>query len=182
MGSKIKQDKAVTSPQPTPARNADRKWRFDAVCETFTFEIGGGQIWHHGVHAGVRCGITISSNAGLKPLSRGSRVTSAIILGVLPSNAKYKNSGQPTLSRIENLIKWYESDLSNCTGYLTSLPEMTWDKYCSKVISPASSFRHQSLQVSETDRPSMRREISAVSIDCSMECPINERHHLSETL
>ena len=173
----------MTSPQPTPARNADRKWRFDAVCETFTFEIGGGQIWHHGVHAGVRCDITVSSNAGLKPLSRGSRVASAIILGLffhqMPNTKVPDNL---TLSGIENVIKWYESDLSNRTGYLTSLPEMTWDKYCSKVISPASSFRHQSLQVSETDRPSMRREISAVSIDCSMECPINERHHLSETL
>ena len=41
MGSKMKQDKAVTSPQPTPARNADRKLRFDAVCETFTFQNGG---------------------------------------------------------------------------------------------------------------------------------------------
>ena len=83
MGSKMKQDKAVTSPQPTPARNADRKWRFDAVCETFTFENGGGQIWHHGVHAGVRCGIMVSSNAGLKPLLRGSRVASAAILSIL---------------------------------------------------------------------------------------------------
>ena len=82
MGSKMKQDKAVTSPQPTPTRNADRKWRFDAVCETFTFGNGGGQIWHHGVHAGVRCDIMVSSNAGLKPLSRGSRVAPAIILGL----------------------------------------------------------------------------------------------------
>ena len=81
MGSKMKQDKAVTSPQPTPARNADRKWRFDAVCETFTFENGGGQIWHHGVHAGVRCDITVSSDAGLKPFLRGSRVAS---IGFLP--------------------------------------------------------------------------------------------------
>ena len=179
----MKQDKAVTSPQPTPARNADRKWRFDAVCETFTFENGGGQIWHHGVHAGVRYDITVSSDAGLKPLLRGSRVVSAIILGLFchqMPNTKIPDN--LTLSGIENLIKWYESDLSNRTGYLTSLPEMTWDKYCSKVISPASSFRHQSLQVSETARPSMRREISAVCIDCSMECPINERHHLSETL
>ena len=76
MGSKMKQDKAVTSPQPTPARNADRKWRFDAVFETFTFENGGGQIWHHGVHAGVRCDITVSSNADLKPFLRESRVAS----------------------------------------------------------------------------------------------------------
>ena len=80
MGSKMKQDKAVTSPQPTPARNADRKWRFDAVCETFTFQNGGGQIWHHGVHAGVRCDITVSSNADLKPFLRGSRVAPATIL------------------------------------------------------------------------------------------------------
>ena len=76
MGSKMKQDKAVTSPQPTPARNADRKWRFDAVCETFAFENGGGQLWHHGVYAGVRCDITVSRNAGLKPFLRGSRVAS----------------------------------------------------------------------------------------------------------
>ena len=74
MGSKMKQDKAVTSPQPTPARNADRRWRFDAVFETFTLEIGGGQIWHHGVHTGVRCDITVSRNAGLKPLSQGLKV------------------------------------------------------------------------------------------------------------
>ena len=77
MGSKMKQDKAVTSPESTPARNADRKWRFDAVFETFTFEIGGGQIWHHGVHADIKSGIRVSSNAGLKPLSRGSKVASA---------------------------------------------------------------------------------------------------------
>ena len=83
MGSKMKQDKAVTSPQPTPARSADRKWRFDAVCETFTFQNGGGQIWHHGVHAGIRSDITVSSNADLKPFLRGSRVASAIILGLL---------------------------------------------------------------------------------------------------
>ena len=83
MGSKMKQDKAVTSPQSTPARNADRKWRFDAVCETFTLEIGGGQIWHHGVHAGVRSDVTVSSDAGLKPLSRGSRVASTAILSIL---------------------------------------------------------------------------------------------------
>lgn len=83
MGLKMKQDKAVTSPQPTPARNADRKWRFDAVCETFTFRNGGGQLWHHGVHVGVRCDITVSRNAGLKPLSRGSRVASAGILSIL---------------------------------------------------------------------------------------------------
>ena len=76
MGSKLKQDKAVTSPQPTLGRNADRKWRFDAVCETFTFGNGGGQIWHHGVHAGVRCDITVSSNADLKPFLRESRVAS----------------------------------------------------------------------------------------------------------
>ena len=82
MGSKMKQDKAVTSPQPTPARSADQKWRFDAVCETLVFENGGGQIWHHGVHAGIRSNITVSSNAGLKPLSRGSRVASIIILGL----------------------------------------------------------------------------------------------------
>ena len=81
MGSKMKQDKAVTSPQLTPARNADQKWRFDAVCGTFTFEIGGGQIWHHGVHTDIRSDIRVSSNAGLKPLSRGSRVAS---MGVLP--------------------------------------------------------------------------------------------------
>ena len=81
MGSKMKQDKAVTSPQPTPARNADRKWRVDAVCGTFTFEISGGQIWHHGVHAGVRCDITVSSDAGLKPFSRGSKVAP---MGILP--------------------------------------------------------------------------------------------------
>ena len=80
MGSKMKQDKAVTSPQPTPTRIADRKWRFDAVCETFIFEIGGGQIWHHGVHAGVRCDITVSSNADLKPFLRGSRVAPMGIL------------------------------------------------------------------------------------------------------
>ena len=82
MGPKMKQDKAVTSPQPTPARSADRKWRFDAVCETFTFENGGGQLWHHGVHAGVRSNITVSSNAGLKPFLRGSRVAPATILGL----------------------------------------------------------------------------------------------------
>lgn len=81
MGSKMKQDKAVTSPQPTPARNADRKWRFDAVCEALFFWNIGGQIWHHGVHAGVRCDITVSGNAGLKPFSRRSRVVS---IGVLP--------------------------------------------------------------------------------------------------
>ena len=82
MGSKMKQDKAVTSPQPTPARNADRKWRFDAVFETFTFENGGGQIWHHGVHADIRSDITVSGNAGLKPFLRGSRVAPATILGL----------------------------------------------------------------------------------------------------
>ena len=82
MGSKMKQDKAVTSPQPTPARNADRKWRFNAICETFTLEIGGGQLWHHGAHTGVRCDIRSRSDAGLKPLSRGSRVASIIILGL----------------------------------------------------------------------------------------------------
>ena len=76
MGSKMEQDKAVTSPQPTPARNADRKWRFDAVFETFTFENGGGQLWHHGVHADIRSDITVSSDAGLKPFLRGSRVAS----------------------------------------------------------------------------------------------------------
>ena len=81
MGSKMKQDKAVTSPQPTPDRNADRKWRFDAVFETFTFENGGGQLWHHGVHADIRSDIRVSSDAGLKPPSRGSRVAS---MGVLP--------------------------------------------------------------------------------------------------
>ena len=80
MGSKMKQDKAVASPQPTLARNADQKWRFDAVCETFTFENSGGQIWHHGVHAGVRCDITVSSDAGLKPFSRGSKVAPMGIL------------------------------------------------------------------------------------------------------
>lgn len=83
MGSKMKQDKAVTSPQPTPARNADRKWRFDAVCETFTFENSGGQIWHHGVHADIRSDIKVSSDAGLKPFLRGSRVASAAILSIL---------------------------------------------------------------------------------------------------
>ena len=83
MGSKMKQDKAVTSPQPTPDRNADRKWRFDAVFETFTFENGGGQLWHHGVHADIRCDIMVSSNAGLKPLLWGSRVASAAILSIL---------------------------------------------------------------------------------------------------
>ena len=83
MGSKMKQDKAVTSPQPTPARSADRKWRFDAVCGTFIFENGGGQIWHHGVHAGVRCDITVSRNAGLEPFSRGSRVAYAGFLPIL---------------------------------------------------------------------------------------------------
>ena len=81
MGSKMKQDKAVTSPQPTPARSADQKWRFDAVCETLVFENGGGQIWHHGVHTGVRCDITVSSNADLKPFSRGSKVAP---MGILP--------------------------------------------------------------------------------------------------
>ena len=81
MGSKMKQDKAVTSPQLTPARNADRKWRFDAVFEVFTLEIGGSQLWHHGVHAGVRCDITVSCNTGLKPFLRGSRVVS---MGILP--------------------------------------------------------------------------------------------------
>ena len=83
MGSKMKQDKAVTSLQPTPARNADRKWRFDAVFETFTFENGGDQIWHHGVHADIRSDITVSSNADLKPLSRGSRVVSTGVLPIL---------------------------------------------------------------------------------------------------
>ena len=85
MGSKMKQDKAVTSPQPTPARNADRKWRFSAVFETFIFKNGGGQIWHHGVHADIRSDIRsdirVSRNAGLKPFLRGSRVVS---IGVLP--------------------------------------------------------------------------------------------------
>ena len=81
MGSKMKQDKAVGSPQPTPARSADRKWRFDAVCETFTFKIGGGQLWHHGVHADIRSDIRSSSNAVLKPFSRGSKVAST---GFLP--------------------------------------------------------------------------------------------------
>ena len=81
MGSKMKQDKAVASPQPTLARNADQKWRFDAVCETFTFENSGGQLWHHGVHADIRSDITVSGNAGLKPLLRGSRVAS---MGILP--------------------------------------------------------------------------------------------------
>ena len=83
MGSKMKQDKAVTSPQSTPARNADRKWRFDAVCETLAFENSGGQIWHHGVHADIRSDITASSDAGLKPFSRGSRVASAGFLPIL---------------------------------------------------------------------------------------------------
>ena len=81
--SKMEQDKAVTSPQPTPARSADQKWRFDAVCETLVFENGGGQIWHHGVHAGVRCDITVSSDAGLKPFLRGSRVASTGFLPIL---------------------------------------------------------------------------------------------------
>ena len=71
----------MTSPQPTPARSADQKWRFDAVCETLVFENGGGQIWHHGVHADIRCDIMVSSNAGLKPLLWGSRVA---FTGVLP--------------------------------------------------------------------------------------------------
>ena len=79
----MKQDKAVTSPQPTPARNTDWKWRIDAVCETFTLENGGGQIWHHGVHADIKSDITVSSNAGLKPLSQGSKVASAAILSIL---------------------------------------------------------------------------------------------------
>ena len=83
MGSKMKQDKAVTSPQPTPARNADRKLQFDAVFETFTLENGGGQIWYHGVRAGVRCDIAVSSDAGLKPFLRGSRETSAGFLPIL---------------------------------------------------------------------------------------------------
>ena len=87
MGSKMKQDKAVESPQPTPARNADRKWRFDAVFETFTFENGGGQIWHHGVHADIKSDITVSSDAGLKPFSRGSKVASA---GVLPILSRFR--------------------------------------------------------------------------------------------
>ena len=80
MGSKMKQDKAVTSPQPTPARNADRKWRFDAVCGTFIFENSGGQLWHHGVHADIRSDITVSGNAGLKPFLRGSKVAPMGIL------------------------------------------------------------------------------------------------------
>ena len=80
MGSKIKQDKAVTSPQPTLARNADRKWRFDAVCATFTFGNDGGQIWHHGVHADIKSDIRVSSDAGLKPFSRGSKVAPMGIL------------------------------------------------------------------------------------------------------
>ena len=84
----MKQDKAVTSPQPTPARNADRRWRFDAVFETFTLEIGGGQIWHHGVHTGVRCDITVSSNADLKPFSRGSKVAP---MGILPIRAGFED-------------------------------------------------------------------------------------------
>ena len=83
MGSKMKQDKAVTSPQPTPARNADRRWRFDAVFETLTFENGGGQIWHHGVHAGIRSDIRVRGNAGLKPFLRGARVASAATLSSL---------------------------------------------------------------------------------------------------
>ena len=44
-------------------------------------ENSGGQIWHHGVHAGVRCDITVSRNAGLEPFSRGSKVAST---GFLP--------------------------------------------------------------------------------------------------
>ena len=83
MGSKMRQDKAVTSPQPTPARSADRKWRFDAVFEALVFENGGGQLWHHGVHAGVRCDIAVSSNASLKPFLRGSRVASTGFLPIL---------------------------------------------------------------------------------------------------
>ena len=91
MGSKMKQDKAVTSPQSTLARNADRKWRFDAVCETFTLEIGGGQIWHHGVHAGVRCDIRVSGNSGLEPFFGGARVASTIGLRAVSSlMGKYK--------------------------------------------------------------------------------------------
>ena len=106
MGSKMKQDKAVTSPQPTPARNADRKWRFDAVFEALVFENGGGQIWHHGVHVGVRCDIRSSSDADLKPFSRWSRVAPAIILGLFchqMPNTKIPDN--LTLSGIENLIK-----------------------------------------------------------------------------
>ena len=83
MGSKMKQDKAVTSPQSTPAHNADRKWRSEAVCETLVFEIGGGQIWHHGVHADIRSDIRVSNDASLKPFSRGSRVASAGFLPIL---------------------------------------------------------------------------------------------------
>ena len=85
MGSKMKQDKAVTSPQPTPARSADRKWRFDAFFEVFTLEIGGGQLWHHGVHADIKSDIRVSSNAGLKPFSRGSRVASTSGLSAVSS-------------------------------------------------------------------------------------------------
>ena len=85
MGSKMKQDKAVTSPQPTPARSADRKWRFDAVFEALIFENGGGQIWHRGVHADIRSDIRVSSNAGLKPFSRGSRVASTSGLSAVSS-------------------------------------------------------------------------------------------------
>lgn len=85
MGSKMKQDKAVTSPQPTPARSADRKWRFDAVFEALVFENGGGQLWHHGVHADIRSDIRVSSDAGLKPSSRGSRVTSTSDLSAVSS-------------------------------------------------------------------------------------------------
>jgi hypothetical protein len=79
----MEQDKAVTSPQPTPARNADRKWRFDAVCGTFIFENSGGQIWHHGVHADIRSDIRVSSDAGLKPFLRGSKVASTGFLPIL---------------------------------------------------------------------------------------------------
>ena len=85
MGSKMKQDKAVTSPQPTPARNADRKWRLDAVFEALVFENGGGQIWHHSVHADIKSDIRVSSNAGLKPFSRGSRVASTSGLSAVSS-------------------------------------------------------------------------------------------------
>ena len=62
MGSKMKQDKAVTSLQPTPARNADRKWRFDAVFETFTFENGGVR---YGIMESMRTSDLTSQSAGM---------------------------------------------------------------------------------------------------------------------
>ena len=59
---------------------------------------------------------------------------------------------------------------------------MIWAKYCSSVISPASNFRHSSLQVSVTESPSIRRETSAASIERSMECGINHTSACSEVI